>query len=100
MGARGALPAGNDAGSTFWRKSSMKETTTGAASAKANAMLIQLPKLNIQFMSTKVVGDSSLIVHRFSEKAKKQMLDKQMRRARAAKAAKDPTQDYLDSLYP
>jgi hypothetical protein len=64
-----------------------------------SSLVIQLPKLNIQFLTMKLVGDSPLIVHRFSEKAKKQILDKQMKRAKAAKEAKDPTQDYLDSLY-
>ena len=74
-------------------------TDAAVAEPKLNPLVIQLPKLNIQFMATKLVGDSSLIVHRFDEKAKKQILDKQMKRARAAKEPKNPTQEYLDSLY-
>ena len=50
-------------------------------------------------MRLRLIGDSPLICHRFSEKAKKQMLDKQMKKATNAKAAKDPTQDFKDSLY-
>jgi hypothetical protein len=70
-----------------------------AASPAPVPVVIQLPKLNIQFMTVRLVGDSPLIVHRFSEKSKKQILDKQMKRAKVAKEAKDPTQDYLESLY-
>lgn len=60
---------------------------------------ISLPALNIQFLQLRLVGDSPLICHAWSEKAKKQMLDKQMKKAKQAQAAKDPEQDYKDSLY-
>lgn len=61
---------------------------------------IVLPPLNLQQIRLRLVGDSALICHAWSEKAKKQMLDKQMKKANAGKAAKDPEQDYRDSLYP
>ena len=61
---------------------------------------IELPQLNIQTMCLKVIGDSPLVCHRFSEKAKKQILDKQMKKAKGAKEAKDPQADYEASLYP
>ena len=48
---------------------------------------IQLPPLNIQAVQFTLVGDSPLIVHAWSEKAKRQMLDKQMKRATKAKVA-------------
>jgi hypothetical protein len=60
---------------------------------------IELPPLNIQQLSLVLVGDSPLIVHAWSEKAKKQMLDKQMKRATTAKAAKDPEADYEACFY-
>ena len=50
-------------------------------------------------MELVLIGDSPLICHRWSEKAKQQMLDKQMKRATEGKAAKDPQKDYEDSLY-
>lgn len=65
-----------------------------AATAK-----IELPALQIQTVQLLLVGDSPLIVHAWSEKAKRQMLDKQMRRATTAKAAKDPQADYEACFY-
>lgn len=70
------------------------------AAKKATETVISLPALNIQFLKLRLRGDSPLICHAWSEKAKKQMLDKQMKVAQQAKEAKDPEQDYRDSLYP
>lgn len=61
--------------------------------------VIALPALNLQHIKLRLVGDSPLICHAWSEKAKKQMLDAQMKKAKQAKEAKDPQRDYLDSLY-
>lgn len=47
----------------------------------------------------KVIGTSPLIVHAWSEKAKKEMLDKQMKHPNAGKQPKNPVRDYLDSMY-
>lgn len=60
---------------------------------------IVLPKLNIQRIKIRLVGDTSLISHKWSEKAMKQMLDKQMKKAKQAREAKNPKKDYEDSLY-
>jgi hypothetical protein len=60
---------------------------------------IELPPLAIQLMEVTVVGDSPLIVHAWSEKAKKEMLGKQMKTAKQAKEAKDPRADFESSLY-
>lgn len=60
---------------------------------------ITLPKLNIQTIEIGLVGDSALICHAWSSKAKKGMLDKQMKKAKIAKEAKDPEQDFKESLY-
>lgn len=61
--------------------------------------VIELPPLNIQRMTLRLIGDSALITHRWSEKAKRAMLDKQMKKAKAAKEAKDPWQDFCEALY-
>ena len=60
---------------------------------------IILPKLNLQHMTLTLEGDTPLICHAWSEKAKKQMRDKQMKKAKIAKEAKNPEQDFYDSLY-
>jgi len=50
-------------------------------------------------LQIKLIGDSPLISHAWSDKAKKEMLDKQMKKAKTAKAAKDPWKDFCESLY-
>jgi len=60
---------------------------------------IELPKLDIRTIRIRLVGDSPLIVHKWSEKAKKQMLDKQMGIASAGREHKDPQRDFEDSIY-
>ncbi len=46
-----------------------------------------------------VVGTSPLIVHAWSKKAKREMLDKQMHKTEKVKEPKDPEADYESSLY-
>lgn len=58
-----------------------------------------LPTLDLRRVSATLIGDESLIVHKWSEKAKKMMLDKQMGIPNEGRENKDPHQDYLDSLY-
>jgi hypothetical protein len=60
---------------------------------------VVLPSLQIETVNVTLIGDTPLIVHRWSEKAKRQMLDKQMKRATAGREAKDPERDFRDSLY-
>jgi hypothetical protein len=62
-------------------------------------VIIELPRLKLQTMQITLVGDSPLICHAWSKKAKAAMLAKQMKKAAQAKAAKDPEQDFKDSLY-
>lgn len=70
-----------------------------AAAVEKQEMNVELPKLEIQRMVITLVGDSELICHAWSEKAKKEMLDKQMKKAKGAKDAKDPWQDFVGSMY-
>lgn len=61
---------------------------------------VVVPEINLQSANIILVGDSGLISHRWSDKARKEMLDKQMKQAKTAKTAKDPHADFLASLYP
>jgi hypothetical protein len=65
----------------------------------AGATKIELPALKIETLSLMLIGDSPLIVHAWSEKAKRQMLEKQMKKATKAKEAKDPEADYEACFY-
>ena len=69
------------------------------ASETSTALVVQLRPILIQRIQIRLVGDSALICNRWSEKAKKQMLDKQMKKARSAKEAKNPKEQYRESLY-
>ena len=60
---------------------------------------IDIPAIKIEEFFLKIVGDSPLISHAWDEKAKKMMLDKQMKKATSGKEAKDPFADFCNSLY-
>lgn len=64
------------------------------------SVVLDIAPINRQRMTITVVGDTRLVCHNWSDKAKKMMLDKQMKKAAQAKEAKDPAQDFADSLYP
>ncbi len=66
---------------------------------QATPVPVEVPEMDIRTMELTLVGDSPLVVHRWSEKAKREMLEKQMKKAKSAKEAKNPEQDFLDSLY-
>lgn len=66
---------------------------------ESEAEVIQIPQIEVERMTIKVIGDSPLIVHRWSEKAKKGMLDKQMKVAKKGREARDPKRDFEESLY-
>lgn len=69
------------------------------AKQSASNVTVQLPELQIRTTALTLVGDSPLVCHKFADKAKRMMLDKQMKKATQGREAKDPEQDYLDSLY-
>lgn len=55
--------------------------------------------IDLRTMTVTLKGDSALICHAWSKKAKQEMLDKQMKKAKQAKEAKDPQRDFQESLY-
>ena len=61
--------------------------------------VVELKSIRIERINLEIEGDSSLIVHAWSAKAKKEMLDKQMKKAKTAKDAKDPQRDYEEAFY-
>lgn len=67
--------------------------------AHTKPVAIELPRLDLRIMRVRLIGDSPLICHAWSEKAKLMMLNKQMKKAAQKKDAKSPEQDFCDSLY-
>ncbi len=66
---------------------------------KKEANVIEIPAINKKHCQIRIVGKTPIIVHRFSEKIQRQILDKMKKKAKQAKPAKDPEQEYRDSLY-
>jgi hypothetical protein len=61
---------------------------------------VDLPKWKIEVCDIQIVGRTSLIVHCWSHKAIRQMLDDQMGIAKTGREKKDPFADFVGSLYP
>ena len=59
---------------------------------------IQVQRIGTETINVPVIGTASLIVHRWSEKAKQMMLDAQQGK-KAVKTIRDPEADYEASLY-
>lgn len=74
-------------------------TATVQKNGVSGAASISIPAIDIKEMVITVIGDSPLISHKWSEKAKAMMLAKQTKQAKAGREAKDPKQDYEDSIY-
>ena len=62
-------------------------------------MTISIDEPSVKVLTFKARGITPLIVHKWSEKAKKEMRDKQQKKAAKAKSAKDCDQEYRDSMY-
>lgn len=71
-----------------------------AVKATPKTSTIELPRFDLRNLQIKLIGDAPLICHAWSHKAKTEMLAKQMKEAQEAKSAKNPEQDFRDSLYP
>ena len=67
--------------------------------AEVEAVAFELPKIDVRFLTVEVIGDSPLIVHKWSIKAKREMLQKQMKQATKGKEAKNPKMDFFESMY-
>lgn len=64
----------------------------------ADTPQLSISRIGTETLRVPLVGTAPLIVHKFSEKAKRQMLDA-MQGRKTPKVAKDPEADYLSSMY-
>lgn len=62
--------------------------------------IIEIRPVEIQKVTVRIVGDTPLIMHAWSEKAKREILDKQMKVTKSkARDAKNPVEDFIRSMY-
>ena len=67
---------------------------------KKETEVIEIRPLDIKRVKVRIVGDTPLIVHAWSEKAKRQMLEAQMKTTKTkAKEVRNPFDDFIQSLY-
>lgn len=81
------------------RATTTKAENGRAAAAATPTVGFVIPRVQLEVSDIPIVGTTSLITHPWSEKAVKQMLDSQMKRAKGPKEAKNPEQDYEASKY-
>lgn len=67
--------------------------------AKKENDVIEIKTLEIKRVGIKIVGDTPLIVHAWSEKAKRMMLEAQMKIKNKTKDIRDPFDDFIQSMY-
>lgn len=62
--------------------------------------IIEIKPLDIKTIPIRIVGDTPLIVHAWSEKAKRMMLEAQMKATKTkTKELRDPYDDFIQSMY-
>ncbi len=66
--------------------------------AEEQAVKIEVPELRIGRASLRIYGDS-LIIHNFTAKARQEMLDKMMGKARGPRPVRDPKADFEGAKY-
>lgn len=68
--------------------------------AKKEVEVVGIKPIEKVTVPIRIIGDSPLIVHAWSEKAKKEILGKQTKATKTkAKEARNPFQEYCDALY-
>ena len=67
---------------------------------KKNEEIIEIKPLDIKTVSITIKGDTPLIMHAWSEKAKRMMLEAQQGKAKGKKReCKNPVADFVESIY-
>lgn len=62
--------------------------------------VIEIRPIELETVTLKIVGDTPLIMHAWSEKAKREMLEKQMKATKTkSRDAKNPVEDFIRSMY-
>lgn len=77
----------------------MAKKTEAAVTESVNLAAALARKATFSSFTIWLVGDTPLITHAWSEKARKEMLAKQVKAPKAGREARDPTADFTASLY-
>jgi hypothetical protein len=78
-------------------KQTTKQATNGKPPAETDIQ-VQIDRIAAETIAVPIIGTTPLIVHRFSEKAKRQMLDA-MQGRKTPKQPKDPDAEYEAAFY-
>lgn len=78
---------------------STRKNATEAPETTQAASIIEIKRPNLQIRKFTIYGTAPLIQHKWSDKAKKQIIDAQTKKAKQPLAAKDPQTDYEESMY-
>lgn len=76
-----------------------KVLKTKKTNPKENELKIKIPPLNLKMVKITIEGLTPLLVHKFSAKSAQQMADKDSKKARGAKEARNPLEEFEGSLY-
>lgn len=66
---------------------------------KKTVATVEVPPIDLGTFKMRLEGISALMVQRFAEKARRQIEDKQQKKAKQARPTRDPHQEFEDSLY-
>ena len=66
---------------------------------RAKKVEVNAAEIRIESARMQIVGASPLIVHKFSEKARKELLDKATQKAKAGREPKNPVREFMESLH-
>lgn len=77
----------------------VSEAVASDSSTKVNLTALLSKRPEDKTFSIWIVGDTPLITHAWSEKARREMLEKQVKATKGGKEKRDPEADYVSSLY-
>lgn len=80
-------------------KADKPEKPSKGTSKVGSIVDIEIPALQLETIKITLVGQSPLIMHKFSEKSKKMIADKQQGKAKDKRKAKDPKAEFEAAIY-